>query len=76
MVNNHGGGLCMAPFGGIERRLSPDPISFAIPTGGDRPMLLDMTSSSVAEGKLRVMRNTKQELPEGWTTDAEGCPAR
>lgn len=72
MVNNHGGGLCMAPFGGIERRLSPNPISFAIPTGAGKPILLDMTSSTVAEGKLRVMRNRREEVPEGWLIDAEG----
>ena len=75
MVNNHGGGLCMAPWGGIERRLSPNPISFAIPTGGNRPILLDMTSSVCAEGKLRVMRNRGETLPEGWIIDAEGHPA-
>ena len=75
MVNNHGGGLCMAPWGGVERRLSPNPISFAIPTGQGQPILLDMTSSVCAEGKLRVMRNRGQTLPEGWIIDAQGRPS-
>lgn len=75
MVNNHGGGLCMAPWGGIERRLSPNPISVAVPTGEGDPIVLDMTSSVCAEGKLRVMRNRGQALPEGWIIDAQGRPA-
>jgi len=75
MVNNHGGGLCMAPWGGIERRLSPNPIAFAIPTGQGKPIVLDMTSSVCAEGKLRVMRNRGETLPEGWVIDAQGRPA-
>lgn len=75
MVNNHGGALCMAPSGGIERRLSPNPICFAIPTGQDKPIVLDMTSSVCAEGKLRVMRNRGETLPEGWIIDAQGRPS-
>jgi uncharacterized oxidoreductase len=75
MVNNHGGGLCMAPWGGMERRLSPNPISFAIPTGRGTPIVLDMTSSVCAEGKLRVVRNRGEALPEGWIIDAQGHPS-
>jgi uncharacterized oxidoreductase len=33
-----------------------------------------MTSSVVAEGKIRVKRNQGQPLPEGWALDAEGRP--
>jgi uncharacterized oxidoreductase len=54
--------------------LSPNPISFAIPREGDRPFLLDMTTSVVAEGKLKVARNKKERVPQGWIMDAEGCP--
>ncbi|MBM3476015.1 MAG: Ldh family oxidoreductase [Armatimonadetes bacterium] len=72
MVNNHGGGLCMAPWGGISRRLSPNPLSFAIPTDEGDPILLDMTSSVCAEGKLRVMRNQGHAVPEGWVIDGQG----
>jgi uncharacterized oxidoreductase len=74
MVNNHGGGLCMAPWGGMERRLSPTPIAFAVPTSEGQPIVLDMTSSVCAEGKLRVMRNRGEALPEGWIIDGHGWP--
>ncbi len=75
MVNNHGGGLCMASWGGVERRLSPNPMACAIPTGRDRPFLLDMTSSVCAEGKLRVARNKGDTLPEGWIINSDGNPS-
>jgi uncharacterized oxidoreductase len=74
MCNNHGGSVFMSVWGGVGRMLSPNPISFAIPREGDRPFLLDMTTSVVAEGKLKVARNKKERVPEGWIIDAEGCP--
>jgi len=75
MVNNHGGGQVMAPYGGRAKRLSPNPISVAVPWRGHPPVLLDITSCVVAEGKLRVKRNRGERLPEGWIVDAEGNPS-
>ncbi|RLT27798.1 MAG: Ldh family oxidoreductase [Chloroflexi bacterium] len=75
MVNNHGGSLVMSPPGGVQRRLSPNPIAVGIPTQDpDAPFLLDMTTSVVAEGKIRVARNAKKPLGEGWAVDGAGNP--
>jgi uncharacterized oxidoreductase len=74
MCNNHGGGLLQHPFGGIDARMSPNPIAVGIPTGGPFPVIVDMTSSVVAEGKIRVKRNLGEMLPEGWVVDGEGKP--
>jgi len=70
-VNNHGGAIQVAPYGGRQARLSTNPLAFAAPTSGD-PILVDMTSSVVAEGKVRVLRNQGKQVPEGWLIDAEG----
>ena len=75
MCNNHGGGLLQPPFGGIDARMSPNPIAVGIPTGGAFPIVVDMTASVVAEGKIRVKRNRGETLPEGWVIDADGKPA-
>ncbi|MBM4415850.1 MAG: Ldh family oxidoreductase, partial [Chloroflexi bacterium] len=76
MVNNHGGGQVMAPPGGVARRLSPNPLAFAAPTGdADAPFVLDMTTSVVAEGKLRVARNRGEPVPGGWIVDGAGRAA-
>jgi len=71
-TNNHGGGQAMSPFGGIARRLSPSPIAIAVPGGVDFPIVLDMTSSVAAEGKVRVKRARGEKLPDGWVLDAAG----
>lgn len=75
MVNNHGGGQAMAPPGGLERRLSPNPIAMAVPhTEGRTPFVLDMTTSVVAVGKIRVAAARGEPVPEGWLLDADGQP--
>ena len=37
-------------------------------------MLLDITTSVVAEGKVRLARNAGKPVPEGWILDREGRP--
>ena len=72
MINNHGSGQLMAPFGGRERRLSPNPISFAFPSGDGEPVMLDMTTSTVAGGKVDLKRSRKEQAPKGWFINAKG----
>jgi uncharacterized oxidoreductase len=72
-VNNNGSGQLQAPYGGVERRMSPNPISISFPTGGT-PFLLDMTTSTVAGGKLDVYRNRGDQLPQGWVVRSDGTP--
>ena len=73
-VNDHGGGQCVAPFGGIEGRLSTNPIACAIPVEGSQPILLDMSTSVVASGKLELRKNRQETVPEGWLINAKGNP--
>lgn len=53
--------------------LGTNPIAFAAPTGGD-PFCLDMSTSTVALGKIEVARRLGIPIPEGWSVDAEGRP--
>jgi hydroxycarboxylate dehydrogenase B len=71
---NTSGGLRVAPFGGSDRRLSTNPITIGIPVAGDDPVIVDMTTSMVAEGKLMVALNRGEPVPEGWIIDQQGCP--
>ena len=73
-VNDHGGGQNVAPYGGIEGRLSTNPLACAIPVEGREPIMLDMSTSVVAAGKVRVRRHRKEPAPEGWLIDAAGQP--
>ena len=72
MANDHGGGTCVAPHGGIEGRLSTNPIACAVPIEGQNPIVLDMSTSVVASGKIRVKRHRNEVLPEGWLINAAG----
>jgi LDH2 family malate/lactate/ureidoglycolate dehydrogenase len=62
----------MAPTGGIEAKLGTNPFCFAIPTGKEYPIVLDMATSSVAKGKIRLALKKNEKIPEGWALDKEG----
>ena len=67
-------GRQIAPFGGIDGKLSTNPIAFAAPRRGGEPILLDITTSVVAEGKIRLAQHRGDRVPEGWIIDSEGKP--
>jgi hydroxycarboxylate dehydrogenase B len=73
-VNTGGASPPVAPFGGRAGRLGTNPISIAFPTGGSVPFVLDMTTSVVAEGRVRAKRQRGEPTPEGWLIDHEGHP--
>jgi uncharacterized oxidoreductase len=76
-VNSPGrDGLQVAPFGGRDRRLAPNPLAIGVPAAGGPPLILDITTSVVPEGKVRVALNKGASLPEGAMIDAEGRPSR
>lgn len=72
-VNTSGRGILTAPFGGIDRRLSATPIAAGIPRE-DGPIVLDISCSAIAEGKVRVALNRGTQLDEGYLIDHEGNP--
>jgi uncharacterized oxidoreductase len=74
MVNAGGTALYVAPFGGRDGRLATNPIAIATPTRDGQPMLLDITSSVVAQGKIRVAVNRSESVPLGWLMNSEGEP--
>ena len=71
-VNGGHLGYQVAPFGGIDGRLSTNPIAFAAPRRDADPILVDMTTSVVAEGKIRIAINHQKQVPAGWIIDAQG----
>ena len=71
---NTSGAQRVAPFGGSDRRLSTNPLCVGIPQQGADPVILDITTSMVAEGKLMVAMNKGESVPEGWIVDAQGHP--
>ena len=74
-VNTSGGGILVAPWGGTDRRLSANPIAAGIPVPGRGPLVVDMSTCVVAEGKIRVARNKGVPVPEGAIVDGTGAPS-
>jgi uncharacterized oxidoreductase len=73
-VNTSGAGILVAPYGGINRRLSANPIAAGVPVAGGAPILLDMSCCTIAEGKLKVALNKGVQVPEGSIIDPQGRP--
>lgn len=72
-VNNHGFARGVAPPGGTEARIGTNPLCLGVPTSHE-PVILDIGTSVVAEGKVRVLFNKKQPVPPGWLLDHQGQP--
>lgn len=74
VVMLNGGAPFMAPYGGVSRRLPPNPIAVGVPVAGHAPMILDITTSIAAGGKVDVARARGYQLPDSWLVDADGKP--
>src|SRR5438445_2971209 len=69
---NAAGSLLVAPFGGVQKRLSTAPYCVGIPRKGQDPIVLDFATSIVAEGKVLVASRGGKKLPKGALVDADG----
>ncbi|HLJ01778.1 MAG TPA: malate/lactate/ureidoglycolate dehydrogenase [Bradyrhizobium sp.] len=69
---NAAGSVLVAPYGGVERRLSTAPYCVGIPRQGQSPVVLDFATSIVAEGKVLVASRGGKKLPKGALIDLDG----
>jgi LDH2 family malate/lactate/ureidoglycolate dehydrogenase len=54
--------------------LGTNPFAFGVPAGEEKPIFLDIASSAVAGGKIRIAQAQGQKVPATWLVDAEGVP--
>lgn len=66
-------GHIVTPWGGREGRLNTNPVAYAAPASGN-PVVFDMATSMVPEGKIRVMQKLGKPLPQGYILKANGEP--
>jgi uncharacterized oxidoreductase len=64
----------VAPYGGADARFGTNPVCIAIPVPGQPPFLLDMATSAVAQGKVRVAYNKGDAVSQEWLLDDAGNP--
>ncbi len=62
----------IAPWGGNRPIFGTNPIAIACPRRADDPIVVDLSLSKVARGKIMVASQKGEAIPEGWALDAEG----
>lgn len=64
----------MAPWGGAAALFGTNPIAFAAPRREAPPLVIDLSLSRVARGKVMAASKMGKPIPEGWALDSEGRP--
>lgn len=64
----------MAPWGGNTPLYGTNPIAFAAPRAQGDPLLIDLSLSHVARGKVMLAQKAGDAIPEGWALDVDGNP--
>lgn len=64
----------LPPWGGVDPLLSTNPVAVAIPAGDEPPVVLDMATTVVSYGRIKVAAERGETLPEGWMVDRSGAP--
>lgn len=62
------------PVGGAAKVVGNNPIAYAVPAGRHRPVVLDIATSVVAQGKIQRARGRGEKVPLGWGVDRRGVP--
>ena len=69
-MNN--GPTIVPPFGGLTPTYATNPFSVAFPSTDGMPIVLDMATSMVAAGKLRLAAKKGETIPSDWGIDKDG----
>jgi len=64
----------IAPWGASDALFGTNPIAFSAPQAGGEPLVIDLSLSRVARGKVMAAKKAGRDIPEGWALDAEGKP--
>lgn len=64
----------MAPWGGNKPLFGTNPIAFAAPRQDGAPIVIDLSLSKIARGKIMAASKRGEAIPEGWALDADGNP--
>ncbi len=64
----------MAPWGGNKALFGTNPIAFAAPRKNQKPLVIDLSLSKIARGKVMAAKKSGKSIPEGWAMDADGNP--
>jgi (2R)-3-sulfolactate dehydrogenase (NADP+) len=64
----------MPAWGGKRALFGTNPIAAVFPRRDAAPLVIDLSLSAVARGKIMVAAREGKPIPEGWAVDREGRP--
>jgi (2R)-3-sulfolactate dehydrogenase (NADP+) len=64
----------MPAAGGRHPIFGTNPVAAVFPRRGEAPLMIDLSLSEVARGKLMVAAKEGRPIPAGWALDAQGLP--
>jgi (2R)-3-sulfolactate dehydrogenase (NADP+) len=64
----------MPAAGGRHAIFGTNPVAAIFPRRGVAPLMIDLSLSEVARGKVMIAAKENQPIPLGWALDAEGQP--
>jgi len=62
------------PWGGSKALFGTNPIAFSAPRGKAPPLVVDLSLSKVARGKVMLANQKNERIPQGWAIDEQGNP--
>jgi LDH2 family malate/lactate/ureidoglycolate dehydrogenase len=74
MVTSATRGVTMVPTFAAEPVMGTNPLAFAAPARRNPPFQLDMATTTVAAGKVKVYKLNHKPVPSGWVVDGDGRP--
>ena len=67
-------GNIMAPWGGLEALLGNNPFGIAVPAMEHPPLVLDVSFSVAAGGKILLAAKRGERIPDTWAIGTNGLP--
>ncbi|HTR81086.1 MAG TPA: Ldh family oxidoreductase [Bacteroidota bacterium] len=64
----------LPPWGSYEAYFGTNPMAMGVPSKDGSPIIIDLSTSIVARGKIISASKQKTPIPEGWALDPEGNP--
>ena len=74
MVTSATRGVTLVPTFGAEPVMGTNPLAFAAPARRNASFELDMATTTVAAGKVKVHKLNHRPVPSGWVVDGDGRP--
>jgi (2R)-3-sulfolactate dehydrogenase (NADP+) len=64
----------MPAWGGKKALFGTNPVAAVFPRSSGAPLVIDLSLSAVARGRIMIAARDNKPIPEGWAIDKDGAP--